>query len=218
MSRLLAPVKSCALLAGAAAAACSLAVAPRAEAADPPGCTPSGGRTLLANEQVQLFLKRSTLYGCSNARKRAVRITTGLGRRCARIEGCGPLGPVSLGGRYVTYGFNQQTRQGSAGELFVLDLSTRRKVRKWRDGDLAGLGPTAVVASAVVAPNGRVAWVTVTSNVPTGRRIDVHIDAGQGDQVVDTAVAEIDPQSLALAGSGAVYWTHSGEPRMASLR
>jgi hypothetical protein len=173
---------------------------------------------VLANEQVQLFTKKSTLYGCANRARRSVRITTGLGARCPQIQGCGPLGPVSLGGRYVTYGFNERTRQGSAGELFVLDLSTRRKVRKWRDGDLAGVGPTAVVASAVIAPSGRVAWTTVTSNVPTGRRVDVHVDAGQGDTVVDTAVAGIDPESLSLAASGAVYWTHSGDARSASLR
>ena len=208
------------LLAGVVSAACMVGLASAApgEAAGRSSCAPRGARTVLANQQVQLYQRATTLYGCANKGTKPVRITPYLGRKCTQLQGCGPLGPVAIGGRFVTYGFNEYTRQGSEGELYVLDLLKRRRVRVWRGGDLTGTGPTAGVASAVVSPTGRAAWITDTTNVPSGRRVDVHVDRGQGDTIVDTAGPEIDAESLSLGSSGTVYWTHDGEPRATSLR
>jgi hypothetical protein len=188
------------------------------DAAAASGCTPRAGKTMLANSEVQVYLRGSNLYGCRNGRKRHTRLARGVSARCKQLLGCGPVGPVHVGGRFVVYGLNATTRQGSAGELFVADLSSRRRVRKWRDGDTTGAGPTAAVFDAVVTQAGQIAWITVTTNVPEGRRTEVHVDTGDGDRVVDRAVTNIDPRSLALSSGGVAFWTHAGEPRAFALR
>jgi hypothetical protein len=73
-------------------------------------------------------------------------------------------------------------------------------------GDI-GLGDTAAI---VVKSDGSVAWIVTTSDGPQVRSVDK-----TGEHLL-AASPEIDPTSLALAGS-TLYWMQGGKPMSATL-
>lgn len=123
----------------------------------------------------------------------------------------------TLAGSVVGYA---ETKTGAfSGEWFVIarDLRTGRILRKEPTGARikpkpfsVGIGPASAV---VVKTDGALAWILETGEEEGSYQ--VHAADKSGSRVLASG-SDIDPKSLALAGS-TFYWTQGGKPASAVL-
>jgi hypothetical protein len=124
----------------------------------------------------------------------------------------------TLAGTFIAYAETHFSPYNVSDKyVFVRDLSTGRVVHEVPTGvavkpvpGQVGLG---TVVALVVEGDGSVAWIVGTG--PENGTYQVHAVDGAGSRVLAVG-ADIDPGSLALAGS-TLYWTQSGQPRSATL-
>jgi len=188
-----------------------------------PKCPAPGSHVLLADAQVALY---SVVEPVGIYHEKEVRIHgCAYGHRPYLLGGielcygspCGGPARETLAGPLVAY------EDGGGGEVahiyvvIVRNLRTGRIIRRVPTGTpvtakpgWVGIGPTTAI---VVKPDGAVAWI-VETGYPT--EYQVHAVDKSGSSRTLAAGADIDPFSLALAGS-TLYWTENGQPMSAPL-
>lgn len=192
-----------------------VALAPGAQAAQTrarPTCFPRGSHTLQLNAAVRVFNVRRTAgharltYGCLLKRKKPVKFflpdfPTG-------------YGPIVVAAPYVAYG-----AYGDCAAAFCNPNSV--VVQDLRGGRPRPVNATlsiAEVRSLVLTPKGSAAWIATTFD-PTGNILPSYTVAKSergAPPVALEASADVDPASLALAGS-ILYWLSAGSARTAAL-
>ena len=192
------------------------ALAPGAHAAHArkrPTCFPKGSHTIAINGTVRVFAVRKTVgharltYGCLLKRKKPVKFfqpdfPTG-------------YGPLAVAAPYIAYG-----AYGDCAASFCNPNSV--VVQDLRSGGRAtpvnATMSIAEVRSLVLTPTGSVAWIGTTFD-PTGNIVPGYTVAKSehgAPPVVLESSADIDPESLALAGS-TLYWLSGVSAKSATL-
>lgn len=202
----------------------------------PPRCAPRHGRLLAADAQAQVYAQRHLVrvpsytsealenepetVGCALGGRRA--FSLGPVIQCAEgVYGqeCAGLRRAVVAGTIVAY---EQVRTpcdpNCVWRVLVRDLRSGRLLRDEPTGtstnpayeERVGIGPSTSIA---VKGNGSVAWIVNAGEAEGGYQL--HAADTTGSRVLASG-ANIDPKSLALAGS-TLYWTQAGEPFSAPL-
>jgi hypothetical protein len=190
-------------------------------------CGQAVSRLLLADGQAEVYEAPEelgeptvlTVYGCAFQARRP----RALGGVPAQQNVGGPskesgvLLPT-LAGAVVAYAETHFSPYNVSDEYVVVcDLVTGRVVHVVPTGvavkPVPGQVGIGTVVALVVKGDGSVAWIVGTD--PEDGTYQVHVVDGAGSRVLATG-ADIDPGSLALAGS-TLYWTQGGQPRSATL-
>ncbi len=110
-------------------------------------------------------------------------------------------------GSYSTVGWGPEHTSG----ISVTNLRSGRKIREWNTTEGAG------IASAVLKPDGALAWITASYvNGESGSHQEsVYADDSGGLRLLARG-SDIQEDSLALGGS-IVYWTEGGTAHSATL-
>jgi len=184
-----------------------------------PKCPPAHSQLLLADAQSQVFeAGEDEIYGCTYRKKRAY--VLGHVRTCGS-SGCGGVKREVLAGPVVAYEEVNVTgvaRGGSEWWVVVRDLLTGRVLHRVPTGipdapntlHLVGDG---FAVAIVVKSDGAVAWIVQSGVDPSGYEVQA-VDK-TGSRLLASG-PEIDPHSLALAGS-TLYWLQGGKPVSAVL-
>jgi hypothetical protein len=117
-----------------------------------------------------------------------------------------------LVGRHLA--FNQEySREDVEESVSVLDVRTGRSRGADAIADVAAprSGARNAVTAIVLRPDGAVAWIARNDDIQPAR-FEVHALPAHGAAALLAAGADIDPASLAVAGSR-VYWTAGGAPQ-----
>jgi hypothetical protein len=177
-----------------------------AGAAARPGCE-KHGVTLIANEQVRVYrvggLLDHTVYACLlRSEKR---------RRLGQHEGTfGGVEDVIASGRFVAYDILECSRETCRGHVRVMNVRSGQVRRSFvipeneRPHRLTDI---------VLKRNGAAAWIR---SYPPGEWEVRKLDA-DGEVVLDRG-SEVQPGSLALSRSSALYWSSGTQIRSATLR
>lgn len=193
-----------------------------------PECRDRPGRPVTANDQARLYIHNFGYEACIYGSRRSTFVDpVGTDSQLKSVE---TTFGVQLAGTLVA------AEQGGRGELSigygisVLSLRTGRVIRQLDTGvpsatqtaaagagpsstQLSGVGPTTTV---VLRPNGAVAWIVHDILAPDPPTYQVwKADAGGAPTMLATA-NDIDPASLALAGS-TLYWSQGGNAHAATL-
>ena len=196
-----------ALLAVAAATVPVLASPAAAIHRRPVGDCKTVGTTIAANGAVRVYRRGGrteyVAYACLTR--------TGRTRRLGQFDSDGGPRAFALAGRFVAYDHLICTHFECRGGLRVLDV---RSGAIRRIPLAAGRGHATAVE---VTESGAVAWIR-TFSAPDNSAVfaEVRKHDADGETVLDSGPG-IDRNSLARSGA-AVYWTHDGSPRSASLR
>jgi hypothetical protein len=195
-----------------------------------PKCPPANEGVVVADAQAVLYKATTTVYepeehkfvegreeifGCAHGAKRSYHI--GLPPYGGPGES-GGVGPVALVGPIVAYDVGERAgveSTRSVEEIWVRNLRTGKLIHRIPNGSPpepgdVGLGDTAAI---VVKSDGSVAWIVRAGEKLGG--IQVRSVDKTGSHLLATS-PEIDPTSLALAGS-TLYWTQGGKPMSAAL-
>jgi hypothetical protein len=177
---------------------------------------------MLRSDQARLWSRRNEVFGCARGGRQVY-------RNLAVHGGCFPDGCYllrALSGRFAALIRGTAGRTGSFVSLRVNDLRNGRSRHRWQvdSGDArAGERTTTGAFDVVVNRRGSVAWTVDTDEKPsdqpptTPRMYEVLRSDLSGEAVVLDASAEIDPNSLELAGS-TLRWMNAGQARTAMLR
>jgi len=189
-----------------------------------PECRDRPGRPVTANDQARLYIHDFGYEACIYGSRRTTFVDP-VGTD-SQLKSDETTFGVQLAGTLVA------SEQGGSGELeigygiSVVSLRTSRVVRQLDTGvpsatqtaaagstHLSGVGPTTTV---VLRPDGAVAWIVHDILAPDPPSYQVwKADAGGAPTMLATA-NDIDPASLALAGS-TVYWSEGGAAHAATL-
>lgn len=192
----------------------------------PTKCTQVHARPITADAQAQVYEAPEvpsepglTVYGCTYRAGRSY----SLGGSSSQQPEAGPGGEsgvldATLAGTAVAYAKTTfYEARGSRKVVFVRDLRTGRVLHEILTGTpvkpeppTEGIG---TVVALVVKSDGSVAWIVGTD--PEDGTYQVHALDATGSRVLATG-ANIDPSSLALAGS-TLFWTQGGKPASAVL-
>jgi hypothetical protein len=191
---------------------------------DSPKCPPANEGVLFADAQATVYNAATVVYegrkreagprgvfGCAYGAKQPYYLGRG---SQAGASGSVSTYPIVLAGPVVAYGEGSSFAYGkSSEEVWVRNLRTGKLIHQMPNGSPAeagdvGLGETTAI---VVKSNGSVAWIVRTTEGLQVRSLDK-----SGSHLL-AAAAEIDPGSLALAGS-TLYWTQAGRPMSAPLQ
>jgi len=173
---------------------------------------------IAADAQAQVYSTvEGEVYGCAYGTKRSYFL--GLVPNCGS-SGCSDVKREVLAGPTVAY---EETSIGgvssreSEWRVVVRDLRTGRVLHRVPTGTPSPPNPSFVgdgfAAAIVVKSDGAVAWIVQNGVDPSEYEVQA-VDKTGGRLLA--ASADIDPSSLALAGS-IVYWTQAGKPFSASL-
>jgi hypothetical protein len=216
------------LLAGASVAAARLRhrVAPR--------CPPGNEGVMAAGAQVVVYKAGTSVYepeehkfeegpeeifGCAHRAKRPYRLGPPL--YGSATSGNGGVGSITLAGPIVAYdvgevpGMEALSNRRSVHEIWVRNLRTGKLIHRVPNGSPAELGDVGLgdTTEIVVKSDGSVAWIVRAGDTLGG--IQVRSVDKTGSHLL-AASSEIDPDSLALAGS-TLYWMQGGKPMSAVL-
>jgi hypothetical protein len=194
----------------------------------PAKCPPAKAHVLLADGQAELYTVKERLLhsyepepvvrGCAYGRRRSYL----LGEAEERLGSSGGSGSSgvyleTLAGPVVAYAEAYGSERTSIYEMVVRNLATGRVLHKVITETLR---PEAISVSVAVGPlvalvvksDGAVAWI-VETGFPKEYRVYAIDESGTRSLA---SGADIDPTSLALAGS-TLYWTQGGKPASATL-
>ena len=204
-----------------AAAWIALSATPNAGSAARPTCERASGKTIVANDRVRAFARAERLFVCAAMSRRVFALGDYAPYGCDSSSGCSGVGEPVLAGRYVAYVEFEATRDAGTSAIYFLDTKRARVRRVWREGTLDSMEEVATVA-LVATRRGGVAWIALSgqTGVPGATARVYGANAGANPELLDEGQGlEIDPDSLALSDSErTLYWTHSGQPRSASIR
>jgi hypothetical protein len=197
---------------GTLAAALAVAAAPGAAGAAAGHhrrCTDGGARVRLADDVVQVVSRRGRTWACwVRTGSRHLIAATGSADGPATLT----ARRLVLVGRYLA--FNQEySREDVEESVSVLDVRTGRSRGANAIADVAAPRPEArnAVTAIVLRPDGAAAWIARNEDLQPAR-FEVHALPAHGSAALLAAGADIDPASLAVAGSR-VYWTAGGAPQ-----
>ena len=190
----------------------------------PAKCPPGHTHLITADTQAQVYQvfspEPAEIFGCAYGGKRSYLLG---GPPVSDAEGGGKQTYYTLGGAVVAFAsasFRDFPRPGeprSENYVEVLNLGTGRVLHKVPTGTSSpsrvGFG---AVAALLVKSDGAVAWIAgnnLGDEHPTS--FEVHA-VDKADNRLLASGPEIDPSSLALAGS-TLYWTQGGKPMFTSL-
>jgi hypothetical protein len=205
-------------------------------------CAPGHTRLITADAQAQVYLRpegsgpsgfeAEEIFGCTYGSKRSFAIS---GPPAFSAEGGGEATHYTLAGAVLAYaslGVELVPPPGvTEWKVVVENLRNGRMLHEVPTGTASapamtsapggirnpryvGIGP---VVSLVVKSDGAVAWI-VENEIPARHvpaEYEVHAVDKTGSRLLASG-AEIDPHSLALAGS-TLYWTQGGKPMSAAL-
>ena len=199
----------------------------------PAKCTPGHSHVLVADTQGQVYEaptvaslpETRSFFGCAYGRSKSYRL--GIPPLFGSSQGSGGTRLYTLAGPIVAFeefatsnlpaGISRDdqvvVRDLRSGR-FLHDLPTGTPAAPPENGDV-GVGE---IQSLVVKSDGAVAWIVQALETVGGQLISnyqVHTVDASGSRVVVSG-REIDPSSLALAGS-TLYWTQGGKPFSATL-
>jgi hypothetical protein len=174
---------------------------------------------IVADTRAQVYeaenkLSEHEIYGCLYGHHRTY--TLGAPPECGGSEeGCSGSEGETLAGKVVAYEEFSTKPCCQSVLVVVRDLGTGRTLHRVPTGSSTspadvGRGFTSGIA---VKSDGAVAWI-VTSGVARGGN-QVQVVDKSGSRVVASGT-DVDPQSLALAGS-TLYWTQGGKPFFTTL-
>jgi hypothetical protein len=194
------------------AAALALALTPAAPAGareQSPRCYPKGSSTVAASTRVRVFYSEGddgdyAYYACDLLTGRRTVLARGTFRDGDSIASVRFAGRV-VGFRHGACPFTLN-HDPCTGSVRALDVQTRREQSGGTDG---------AVTALVVSPNGSAAWIE-THDVPT-RAQTVRRTATGGQATTLASGPLVEPDSLALAGDGTLYWSDGGVPAAATL-
>jgi hypothetical protein len=192
-------------------------------------CPAKTSRVITADSQAQLYLaleppEKSSMvvFGCAFRSKR----TYVLGEPFPRVgssSGVDGIALETLSGDMVAYELAYGGQNASSWVVDVFDLRTGRLVYNVPTGEpktpltgelgenglpvtSRGTGPATAI---VLKSDGSVAWIAENDALSTsGKYYEVHALDKSGSRVV-AAGTDVEPESLALAGS-MLYWTQNG--------
>jgi hypothetical protein len=169
---------------------------------------------LAADSQAQIYERIETeaqgggIFGCSFGNKH----TYFLGEPLPNIgtsSGIAGIRLETLSGSMVAYEYGVAGPNGSYESVIVRKLFTGTAIHP--EPGFHGIGPARAIA---VKGNGAVAWIVETNSTPS-REYAVEAVDSTGARLLAEGT-EIDPSSLALAGS-TLYWAQGGKPSSAIL-
>jgi hypothetical protein len=180
----------------------------------PPKCPPANEGVVAADAQAVVYEAGIGVFGCAYGSRRSYRFgPTSYG---SATSGSGGTSPIVLAGPVVAYDTGTSSMFGrSVEEIWVRNLRTGRLLHRMpngspgKPGDI-GLGETTAI---VVKGDGSVAWIVRAGAALGG--IQVRSVDKTGSHVLAVS-PEVDPDSLALAGS-TLYWTQGGKSMSAKL-
>jgi hypothetical protein len=193
-------------------------------------CPPVHSHLITADTQAQVYLRPegsgpsgyepTEIFGCTYTDKRSYALG---GPPGYSSRGGGELTHYTLAGSILAYeSYGELTFPPPAGfqkwQVVVENLRTGVVLHRVPTGTSSpgtvGIGP---VVSLVVKSDGAVAWI-VENEIPARHvpaEYELHAVDKTGDRLLASG-ADIDPHSLALAGS-TLYWTQGGKPMSAVL-
>ena len=193
-----------------------------------PKCPPKHSRIRVADVQAVVYERLDAqgnvdVFGCAGSHGKSHLL--GETPRPSSLGG-GGVELETLAGTMVAYeqSAEQESLLGEPGEhewwVVVRDLRNGRLVRRVPTGATrkpqdVGIGP---VVGMVVKSDGAVAWIArIAEALVRGKpwEYEVHAVDKTGSRLLESG-ADIDPSSLALAGS-TLYWTQGGRPMSAVL-
>jgi hypothetical protein len=207
------------LLAGASVAAA------RSRHRVAPRCPPGNEGVLAADAQAVVYKAPASpegfvgeIHACAYGARQSYNLgPTSYG---SGTSGSGGTYPITLAGSVVAYDRGRNSSSSlpngySSHEIWVRNLRTGELIHRMPNGTPAepgdiGLGDTTAI---VAKSNGSVAWVVGAPETLGG--IQVRSVDKAGSRLL-AASPEIDPDSLALAGS-TLYWMQGGKPMSAVL-
>ena len=187
-------------------------------------CPPRPERVIAADAQALVYVAPGppagarTIFGCAYTSKRSYQLGPASSGSSSGSEG---TYPIVLAGAVVAYDVGQShmlplPNGHSMYEVWVRNLATGKVIHRMPNGSPAepgdvGLGETTAL---VVKSDGSVAWIVRAPGELGG--IQVRSFDMTGSHLL-AASPEIEPQSLALAGS-TLYWTQGGKALSAQLQ
>jgi hypothetical protein len=198
-----------------------------------PKCLPAHAHLLLADSRAAIYTVFATreegligtiqTWGCAYGRKSSYKIWEEDEQVSTEVNA--GIRSLTLDGTMVAYGkFRHEGTRYTLGEETVSEWHVI--VRDLRTGLALHMVPTGMPDAAhpkligrgeaeaiVVKSDGAVAWIN--NRVSSENQYEVHALDTTGERVLAIG-SDIDPQSLALAGS-TLYWTQGGRPMSVSL-
>jgi hypothetical protein len=198
----------------------------------PTRCPPGHSHLITADTQAQVYLRPEgsgppgdfqpeEIFGCAYGAKRLYALG---GPPGFSSQGGGELTHYTLAGvvlAYESFGLTDFPGPGlpeRQRHVVVTNLRTGRMLQRVPTGTSSpssvGVGP---VVTLVVKSDGAVAWIAGNTKEADehATSYEVHAVDRTGNRLLASG-AEIDPHSLALAGS-TLYWTQGGKPASAVL-
>lgn len=188
----------------------------------PTMCLPDHTRSITADAQAQIYEAPMSLaypeflsvYGCSYGHKRSYLLGP---VPYGSPSGAGGISHETLNGSNVAYEEVENKSCCQHWWVVVRDLSNGHVLHRLPTGVPIKPEPLSVgiglAVAIVVKHDGSVAWIVETGEEEGGYQ--VHAVDKSGSRVLVSS-PEIDPASLALAGS-TLYWTQGGQPFSAPL-
>lgn len=185
----------------------------------PTKCAVGRGHVMTANSQAVLYrapehFEHLIVYGCTFEKHRSYQLGYFPDEGTCSSSGCIGVQHEVLAGSLVAYEFFSIGGGGGTFLVIVRDLRNGHVVYRVPTGtprpqnasSVVGAGSTVTI---VLKTDGSVAWITER---PHGEATEYQVHAldKTGNRLLATGT-DIDPQSLALAGS-TLYWTQGDEP------
>jgi hypothetical protein len=184
----------------------------------PAKCPPAHAHIFIADEQAQVYygaIYTETIYGCTDGKHRVEIGSTPM----YAPDGSAGVELVRLAGSDVTF----MELDSGTFYIVVVNLRTGKVLHKaltgpYRKGNYEpNSGGNSPAQALVIKSDGSVAWIAsnVEKYVNHAYYYELHVIDKLGSRTI-TAGTEINPTSLALAGS-TLYWTQGGKAMSAPL-
>jgi hypothetical protein len=183
------------------------------------------GTTVLQTRTARVFDRKErrgafrvhVVYACRVQHGKVVRIGDLLVPGGCSSQDCTGFHDFHLSGPYVSFVYADFRGQlaGTFDQVTSVDLRTGQVVRHWSNGGC----PNVAITASVLGDQGSLAWVVESSQCggdPSNFTRQVWRLDRVGAEMVDSG-RDIDPSSLALAGS-TFYWTSASGAHSATLR